>query len=177
MEYKQLWVLIEGSDDTRFIDKIIRPILINNYNSIKTWEYSKEPLQRKKKILKSIAAIGDDYLFFSDINNSPCVSKKMDVLKSNFKKTVNSNNIVVVIKEIESWYLAGIDKKCCRRLNIRFYDRTDNVGKEECHAIIAKSKYQPRVHCMAEMLRNYDACLAVGRNKSFNYFFRKQLQN
>jgi len=172
MEYKQLWVLIEGSDDTRFIDKIIRPILINNYNSIKTWEYSKEPLQRKKKILKSIAAIGDDYLFFSDINNSPCVSKKMDVLKSNFKKTVNSNNIVVVIKEIESWYLAGLDNKKSKELSIKPLRNTNDITKEEFNRLIPK-KFDSRIDFMVEILKRFSVETARRKNKSFNYLLTK----
>ena len=75
------------------------------------------------KFIDAVKSLNDDILCFGDIDNAPCVTGKKQKLQMEKVGDVGDDCIIVVIKEIESWYLAGIDKRCCRRLNIKFYDK------------------------------------------------------
>ena len=44
---------------------------------------------------------------------------------------IDKDKIIVVIKEIESWYLAGLDNKACKQLKIKNFANTDNITKEK----------------------------------------------
>jgi len=169
---KRLTAMVEGNRDETFIKEIVRPILLekHSYKDIITYKYANRTKTENIKFVDAVKSLNDDVLCLGDIKGAPCVTEKKKRLQMEKVGEIGDDCIIVVIKEIESWYLAGVGRKCCRRLNIKFCDRTDRLSKEEFHAIIAKSKYQPRIHCIAEMIRNYDVCLAVGRNKSFNYF-------
>ena len=48
MDYKRLFLLVEGDDDERFIKQIITPLFEENYKYIKPWKYSQK---KKNKII------------------------------------------------------------------------------------------------------------------------------
>jgi len=72
--YKRMDVLVEGPDDERFVDAVIRPILEKHYDYVQTWRYAREKTERTKNYLRSIRAMKADYLFLKDINTSPCIT-------------------------------------------------------------------------------------------------------
>lgn len=36
--YRRMWVFVEGKDDRRFVDVVLRPILEKEYDFVETWE-------------------------------------------------------------------------------------------------------------------------------------------
>jgi hypothetical protein len=78
----------------------------------------------------------------------------------------------IVIKEIESWYLAGMDDNFARTYNIKWYKNTDNITKEDFDKIIPK-KLLPRENFMIEILKSFSMDQAKIRNKSLRYFVNK----
>jgi len=167
---KQLFFLVEGNDDERFIQKIIKPIFEGKYD-IKIWKYAQQDKEKIDKFLKNIKEMGAEYIFIVDINSAPCVtSKKQEILKK--YKNIDIDRIIVVIKEIEGWYLAGLDAKSCKKLNIRCYETTDDISKEQFNNLIPK-KFDSRIDFMAEILKRYSIETAKIKNKSFKYFIEK----
>jgi len=174
--YKRLFVLIEGNDDERFVSRIVQPILMNKYDYVKPYQYA----QRQKKIIvnfvDSIRSMKADFICLGDINDSPCVTAKKRRIKEDKIGDVDDDRIIIVIKEIESWYLAGLDDTCCKKLGIRIYNATDNISKETFDVLISKSKPGSGISCMLEILKNFDVMVAKQKNKSFDYFHRNYLQ-
>ena len=175
MAYKLFWVLLEGNDDERFFEGMIKPKLSPQYNSIRAWKYAQEPSKRTKNFLKSIKAMNSDYFFLGDINRLPCVTAKKNRIKRKYATTIDVDNIIIVVKEIESWYLAGINERSAKILGIkRFLKNTDNLTKETFEKLMP-NRYSDKIDFMQEILKHFDLLTACKRNKSFNYFYKKYL--
>jgi hypothetical protein len=78
----------------------------------------------------------------------------------------------VVIKEIESWYLAGLDDRSSKRLGTRYLNTTDNVTKEQFNDLIPK-KFDSRIDFMQEILKCFHTETGKQKNTSFRYFLEK----
>ena len=76
MGYKRLFIWVEGDDDERFFEKIIEPKLRNKYDFVETRRYASLKKEKRDNFLKSIKAMGADYIYVIDINNSPSVTAK-----------------------------------------------------------------------------------------------------
>ncbi len=172
MPYNRLWVLVEGSDDKRFFESILKPRLISRYDFIQTWEYAQEPSKRIKAFLNSILKMKSGYLCLADINDNPCVTAKKNSIKRKLKKAIQTERIMVVVREIESWYLAGLDDKSSQELNIRVPTKTDYVTKEQFNSLIP-NRFDSRIDFMIEALKRFSVETARQKNKSFNYLMAK----
>ena len=174
---KSLAVLIEGGRDEKFVNSIVEPILVgkNKYDELSTYKYARRPKAEIIKYISTVTFLGEDVLCLTDFDNAPCISGRKQKLKLDHVGDLEDSKIIVVIKEIESWYMAGLSDRCCRRMGIRTVKRTDTMNKEQFHAEISRSKYQRRINCVLEMLRNFEVSVALRKNKSFHYFYDKYL--
>ena len=110
-----------------------------------------------------------DYICIGDIDDVPCITAKKEKITDDFGKKITADKIAIVIKEIEGWYLAGLDEKASKKLRIhKNIKTTDNVTKEHFNQLIPKK--MPRSVFMRKILENYDVRVAEGKNKSFGYF-------
>ena len=174
MNYRKLFLWVEGEDDKRFFEKIIEPEFRKKYNSVETRCYATLKKDKLGNFLKSIKAMKADYIFVADINDSPCITaKKQKITKEWGKKIVDRDKIVVVIKEIESWYLAGLKDAECKKFNMPIFDKTDDVTKEQFNSLIPTKKFNSRIDFMIEILNNFSIEVAVRKNRSFSYFIEK----
>jgi len=171
MGYKRLFIWVEGEDDRRFFEKIMVPKLQRKYNFVKTRRYAALKKEKIDNFLKSIKAMGADYIYVTDINNSPCVTAKKREIQNKLKN-IEGERIMVVIKEIESWYLAGLDNIASRKLGIRTYNVTDDITKEQFNSLIPK-RYDSRIDFMLEILKIFSIEIAKQKNRSFRYCIEK----
>lgn len=172
MSYNEIYFFVEGPDDERFVATVIKPIIDQKYHFF-LYQYSGKSTKKIKDFLKSIKAMNfADYFFITDINRSPCVIEKKQNLKNKYKQRIEKNKIVIVIKEVESWYLAGLDNKNCRELSLKPLQSTDDIIKENFNQLIPK-KFDSRVDFMLEVLKRFDIGTAKRKNKSFKYFMDK----
>ena len=112
-----------------------------------------------------------DYIFARDFNDAPCITAKKEKITSKFNQ-ITEDKIIVVVKEIESWYLAGLDDKSLKKIGIRKRIRTtDNITKEKFNQLIPKNML--RTDFMQEILKYFDVEIAKERNGSFGYFLNK----
>jgi hypothetical protein len=129
---------------------------------------------KKEKIdnfLKSIKAMGADYIYVTDINNSPCVTARKKEIQSRLRN-IDEDRIVVVIKEIESWYLAGLGSVETKKFKIRSFSGTDSITKERFDSLIPRT-VDSRIDFLLETLKSFSIETAKQKNKSFRYFIEK----
>ncbi len=107
MAYKQLFIWVEGPDDMRFFNAIIKPLFAEKYDWIEVRSYAERKKEYVAAFLKSIQAMGADYIFTADINSAPCITKKKQNLLEIYPNA-NEAELLIIIQEIESWYLAGL---------------------------------------------------------------------
>ncbi|HWP30273.1 MAG TPA: hypothetical protein VNK96_00895 [Fimbriimonadales bacterium] len=82
------------------------------------------------------------------------------------------DKIVVIVKEVESWYLAGLDDDSYKRLGMKCFNVTDDTTKEQFNNVIPR-KFNSRVDFMIEILNLFSIEIAKRKNKSFKYFCEK----
>jgi len=171
--YRRVDVLLEGRDDRRFFDAVIRPILQTRYDDVRTWEYAGKSIERRINYLRSIQAMGNaDYLFVSDLDTSPCITERKAHLVNSHKGMIDVSRTIIVKREIESWYLAGMDDRVCRRLGVRVLRRTDGVTKEQ-FANLMPRRFNSVVEFMTDILTRFRIKTAKGKNRSFRYLMDK----
>lgn len=171
MEFRILFIFVEGEDDERFFRRIIQPEYEKKYASVMLWKYAKTKKEKVLNFLKSIKSMNADYIFITDINLAPCISNRKQKMQDKFTG-LDEDRIVVVIKEIESWYLAGLSDDFLRQFKIPFYSETENITKEQFNNLIPR-KFNSRISFMVEILDYFSIEIATQKNRSFKYFFEK----
>jgi len=171
MRHKRLFLLIEGDDDQRFFETVIKPRFEKKYSSVAIWKYAQQKRKKVGAFLRSIKSMGADYVYSSDINRSPCVMHKKQEIQGRLK-TIDSDKIVVLIQEIESWYLAGLDTAASKRLGIPTYKTTNDLTKEDFDDLIP-SGFDSRIDFMVEILKCFSTETAGQKNRSFDYLLKK----
>jgi hypothetical protein len=181
MGYKQLFIFVEGPDDERFINQIIKPLLLERYNHIKTIKYAAMTPKTVIGFIKTFdSQQNSDYIFMCDMDargdTSLCITQRKTKEQIKFSSYPDSNKIIVVKEEIESWYLAGITSENRKKFNIKPFIGTDTVTKEEFEKIIPKN-FGSKTDFMIEVLKEYSLNEAMHFNRSFHYFMSKHLPN
>lgn len=171
MAYRRLFLLVEGNDDERFVATIVKPKLHVQYDHVRTWQYAGRKQEKIEGFLKSIHAIGAEYIVFADLDASPCPAARKDQLANRFAG-LSADRVFVVVKEIESWYLAGISERAGKALGIGRVGPTDGLTKEEFDRQIPR-RFDSRIDFMLEMLKCFDLAMAGTQNKSFSHFLKK----
>jgi hypothetical protein len=171
--YRRVWVLVEGTKDSRFVNHVVRPILENEYDLVQVWEYAQKTTEKVIAFLRAIKCMNADCLFLGDIDDSPCVTAKKGTIRDEYEQAVETPNIVVVAKEIEGWYLADVDEPTCQELGIAPLPRTDELTKEQFRLLIPKRFGDSVVDFMAEVLKRFDISTAKAKNRSFHYLMDK----
>lgn len=166
-----MFIWVEGDDDERFFENIMKPKLQKKYNFVETRRYAALKKEKIDNFLKSIKAMGADYIYMIDINNSPCVTAKKQETQNKFKN-IEGERIMVVIKEIESWYLAGLGNAQANKFNIRNISETDTITKEQFNRLIPR-KFDSRIDFMLEILKFFSIEIAKQKNRSFRYCIEK----
>ncbi len=175
MPYRGLFILIEGDDDERFFETLIKSKYGHNYNFVRLWKYSQIKQEKIINFIRSIKAMKADYIFVSDINLTRCVTEKKEKIRQKYGELIDSDKIAIVIKEIEGWYLGGLSDAGCKKFSIQKYKSTDNITKEQFNINFDSSKFDLRVDFMIEILKSFSFVTAKKKNKSFKYFSDKYL--
>lgn len=176
MRNNKLFVLVEGNDDERFFESILKPFSIHNSCQIQIWQYSqkkKSQVNRYLKSLKRLQANGlASYLLVADLDRHPCATEKKGILSHEFKH-VTKDRMLIVCAMIEAWYLAGLNEEKSNQLGIpRYFATTDHITKQIFDSIIP-SGFESRIDFMKEILKSYESETARSKNDSFGYFMRK----
>lgn len=169
-----LFIFVEGPDDSRFFNRVIQPALKNRCSQIRIIEYATLPKKKVAGFLKTIKKLKADLFFVADINAAPCVTKRKEVLLKKYTRYLNPDKIIVVIHEIESWYVAGLSDEMMREMTNKTFKNTSTLTKAEFDNRMPK-KFNSRINYMQEILNHFSIDIASkgSRNKSFKYFRKK----
>lgn len=167
MGYK-LFIFIEGDDDERFFNRIIIPMFENRYDKVQLWKYAQKKNEKIFQFLKSIQAMNADYIYVADNNGSPCITDRKQRIENDFQN-IDKNKILVVVREIESWYLAGIDDISSKNFGIKSFSNTEHINKSAFNDLKPK-RFNSRIDFMSEILKLFCIDTAKSKNGSFSYF-------
>ena len=189
MTYRTLYILVEGGDDARFFERVVRPMFEDEFGHVQLWQYSQQEKEKVNKFLDSIRAMQGggiaDLIIVADLDESPCVTDRKERIPSGFRSLsagqspgqptgpFSSTRILIVCREIESWYLAGLNDEECKRLGLTTtIDNTDRISKEQFLDLMP-DRFDSKSEFMLEILRVFDHETARSKNSSFRYFMQK----
>lgn len=168
MSERRLFVLVEGNDDERFFTSIIIPLISPRYRAVRLIKYACMRSNRVCRFIRSIHRAGDELLLVADIDKAAGVTTKKRILMERFG-VVQPGEIMVIIQEIESWYLAGLETQDAHRLGVHPMPSTDQVTKEIFNTTIPP-QYTSRIAYMLEILSRFSISSACRKNRSFHHF-------
>ena len=168
-----IYALLEGEDDERFFNRIVRAELAKKHSRIKVYKYAQITRINREKFVDWLKKSGTAYIFFSDMDRMTCYTKKKEQVKSKVVKNVDITRIAVVKAEIESWYLAGLDRRNAASLEILHSNNTENITKEDFAKV--HKKYTSKIDFMTVILEKFSWNVAKTQNESFRYFCDKFL--
>ena len=179
MDFKQLYIFVEGPDDERFMNRIILPILSEKYNHIKIIKYAVLQPQIVLNFIKIFKQQSNsDYLFFSDMDargdTKLCITKRKEKIIAKFSEQLENHKLFIVKEEIESWYLAGISEMDAKRFKIKPFYTTDPLTKEDFERLVPKKNFTLN-DFRIEILNQYEFEKALSYNTSLQYFAKKAL--
>ena len=170
MYKKCLHILIEGDDDKDFFKRIMVPILRARYRPIVLWKYRKKKKEEVDSYLEKVKNNWDaDYIFVTDNDKLQCVPEKRQEIQSIYESIHDESKIMLVIRKIESWYLAGLSDDTCRELGFSPLCNTDKLGKGQFKKLRNVCSMS-RVVFLQEILERFDIEAAKQKNESFRYF-------
>ncbi len=166
-----LFIWVEGGSDARFFEAVLKPLFRQFYRRVEIRAYANLKRVKFQQILQGIEAMEGDYIVVADIDEEPCVTAKKFYVRQRIH-SLDDARIRVVIREIESWYLAGLDRQSADNLSLPDLEKTDNVTKEMFAALMPE-KFTSRIDFMMEILKLYSLETAMQKNDSIRYFVHK----
>ena len=163
-------VFLEGRDDEEFFDSVMRGELAKRYN-VETRLYASKDKETLVQFVETLHKIKRDYIVFADFDRSTCYIQRKETLRK--IPNARRGNIAVAKIEIESWYLAGIGKDECARLQIPYHTNTESVSKEDFERMLERGGWPSRKDFMAKTLEMFDVEKAKKQNASFRYVWDK----
>lgn len=165
-------MFVEGVDDQRFCRVILYPVLRKIYEQIEIVPYSQTKKKTTNVLIKVIRSEWDtDYLVLADRDVAPCVTIRKQLMLERFPEA-EEDKIIVVVPEIESWYLAGLDERSSRKLGIPFSIDCERVTKEMFDSY-KNRQFTSRIDWIEEILSCYSIDWAQQRCRSLRRFIRK----
>ena len=79
---KKLFIWVEGSDDKRFFEKVVRRLIDHKYDCVKVIPYSQMTKNKMKAWFRSISCMGADYIYVADRDDFPCVSSRKQSIRN-----------------------------------------------------------------------------------------------
>ncbi len=172
MQY--LYIFVEGEHDKVFFEKLFDEHLeIKSKYQIKFISYANEKKEKVQNYYKSIIKMKAIPLFFADLDKSPCPTQKKEKIKNTYGII---DKVFIVIKEIESWFLAGLSKDDSEKLKISYTKDTNSITKENFRKLANIPRTQTELNLKIEIMKHFDVKMAIERNKSFKYFYEKFLK-
>ena len=176
MPPKLLFIFVEGIYDKLFIEKIIEPLLKDQYDKIIIKEFAQFTPRAIRRFIRAYEKHGHDYILLADLDRFPCVSDRKTDLSEKYA-IKNLYQIYIAVMMIESWYLAGLDSNSSKKLKIKSYRYTNKVSKDQFYSEMKKSgRWDSEIAFREEILKVFSLEIAQNKNHSFRYFCEKFLE-
>jgi hypothetical protein len=164
-----LFVLVEGDADLRFFEQVMIPIMSSKHPNIEVRKYAEMKKKVLRGLVKSLPLMKAEYIFVADIDNYPCIRKRKTSILRKYGKVIDPDRIAVVVKEIESWYLCGLDNDYCTTLRSKkSLTRTEHISKEDFITLIPKGVVKPEF--IEQLFSKFKLDVGKAKNRSFKHF-------
>jgi hypothetical protein len=117
-------------------------------------EYRQQKTADINRLLRALAHQDFARLFIADIDSAPCVTVRKQKVRERYPE-IEEQEIVVVSKEIESWYLAGITTSGASALKVSPPSSTDYLTKEDLDQL-RPPHLDSQIDFMLELLKYFD---------------------
>jgi hypothetical protein len=171
---KYFVICVEGDDDERFVKSVLQPRIAGTTDPLLCFKYAEERIEKVNLFLETVAALGWSYILLCDLDDCPDRDIRCEQVRATFRP-LEHEQIVVVEREIESWYLSGLNDIDASELDVQPIRRTDRIGKTALERA-AHGCGRPLVDFKVELLRRFDVQTARLRNTSFDEFIEKLLR-
>ena len=162
----EIYVFLEGQDDVEFYEAIFSRQIKRKGILDHKIPYSNKPVRDVNRLLKAVKTWEKcEYIFFADFNSSECYQMKKARLMGSYPN-LESGNIIIVKREIESWYLAGVSDRIAKDMGLFGIEDTSEITKKEFRR---RLKGQKEYVIKGEILAAYNTHVAKKRNASFLY--------
>jgi hypothetical protein len=165
---QRLVVWVEGDFDRLFVDAVIRPRLEWKYAAVVVRGYRQRETRVVNGLLQSMAHQGFSRMFLADMDLAPCITSRKEKVKQRYP-SLEYPEIIVVSREIESWYLAGLTNQGATALKLNPPPSTDHLTKGDLDRL-RPARFDSDLDFLLETLKYFDAEIACTRNRSFAYF-------
>ena len=169
--FGRLYIFVEGSDDERFFLSVVVPLFKKFYTNVDILKYAQWKKKKVNLFIQSIETLKFDYIFTRDIDQAKTVAEKANEMIARYE-ALRKDTITVVIAEIESWYLAGLNKLESIDLRIDYLEDTQAIVKEDFN-MIYNGRFRSRIDFMREILKRFSISTAMDKNNSFRTFIAK----
>lgn len=170
---KNLFVFVEGKEDMLFVKKVLYNLFIEHLINIIPIPYQETKNHEVKKLIKTAKA-DHDYVLLSDLDRHtyPCITSRKNKRIDELDGEITSDKIIIVVEELESWCLAGIDTTIDEYTDFVIPESTDDITKEDFDKILSNTSFNKN-KLFNYLSFNFSVDLAIERNKSFKYFMKK----
>ena len=160
-----IYLFVEGYDDKRFFERVFSQHLNAKYECFQVWEYACKKKDRVASFVRTIRSLGQDVILCAD-GDGRSRDKVFDYHVA--YSGLAPHEICVVVYEIESWYLAGLNAKDYPgRVMAPVPGSTNGITKERFANYFDDSALDAKL----KILEVYDLGLAISRNSSLAYFY------
>lgn len=167
----KLIFFVEGDDDQRFLERIIGPIVSENFLLVRYFRYASSVPKDVCNTLKTLESAGWHYLFLADRDQNTCITKKREAVCEKMQ-AVSPERIVIVDGEIESWYVSGVDSGKAKTIGIKMPRAVETFSKEHLQRSTNR-KFPTATDLKLFLLDNYSLTEARTRSNSLAYLCRK----
>ena len=170
---RNLFVFIEGKEDIVFVKNVLYNIFIQHSINIIPIPYQRTRNHEVKNLIKTAKA-NHDYVLLSDLDSHtyPCITSRKDQRIMELDGEITSDKIIIVVEELESWCLAGINSSIDEYSEFVIPESTDCITKEDFDKILSNTSFNKN-KLLNFLSFNFDSDLPIQRNKSFKYFLEK----
>lgn len=171
---RYLRIFVEGPSDKDLFEKKLKSVINKHFKAsrfcIEFIEYkslSRFGAEEINRILIMSRKYGDKVIFTGDCAESHCITEAKDKLKKTYTE-INNYPIFIVKQEIESWYLAGLDKRAQKELGLEYYSDTDKIKRSRFKKMVPdEESYSVFLN---KILPRFKLAVASKQNSSFKYF-------
>ncbi len=175
MALRKLYIFVEGTDDALFFNKVFLHRFKKLYDDVEIIQYAQMKKSKVDLFILSINTLNFDYIMLADMDEIETVAEKKRIIKHKFE-LIDIEKILIVIKEIESWYLAGMPDEFAQSLGLEPIPTTNTITKEDFNLYYIRT-YRSRIDFMQEVLKHFSVEIACRKNRSFDYFYKKFFLN
>lgn len=164
--------LVEGPDDKRFVETVLRPRIEGKPDVVK---YAQKSASDVNSLVSAFAGTCAEHYYVTDPDRE--VDARGNCQNCDERETheqqrydiLDPFDVLVAVDAVEGWLLAGVSDAVASEGRVPVPSSTDHVGKPEFTAAFEESTFGSMERFVDRIFDDYCCDLARDRNDSFDY--------